>query len=218
MTKLAKTLFFISLICFVTISVLGQKSSMRQRGGPVDGAKLLELGDYYYRSNDISDAADRYYEQAIRSSPGSQTAGYAQYNRANYWFRKFYVIREQYSKPDHSALSQAERHYYDFLDKFANQTNTVGLVADAEFNLALVYLQQGKRGYATGWLNHLQGEAAKRDQSVYVYKVVWSSKPGDVVDRNIDAAQLANYARQLIEKGTDTDAVILDIKRWCQKQ
>lgn len=218
MTKLAKTLSLTFFVCFVAISAMGQKSGVKQQGAPVDGAKLLELGDYYYRSNDTSDAADRYYQQAIRSSPGSQTAGYAQYNRANYWFRKFYVTQEQYSKPDHSALSQAERHYYDFLDKFAKQTNTVGLVADAEFNLALVYLQQGKRDYAVGWLNHLGAEAAKRDQSIYIYKVVWSSKPGDVVDRNVDAAQLANYARQLIEKGAGTDAVILDIKRWCQKQ
>ena len=59
--------------------------------------------------------------------------------------------------------------------------------------------------------------AAERHE-VYVYKVVWSSKPGDIVDRNVNAAQLANYARQVIQKGGDTDAVILDIKRWCQKQ
>lgn len=218
MTKLVKTFLLTYLICFVTISALGQRSGVRQQGGSVDGAKLLELGDYYYRSNDVSDAADRYYQQAIRSSPGSQTAGYAQYNRANYWFRKFYVLQEQGSKPDHSALSDAERHYYDFLAKFAKQTNTVGLVADAEFYLALVYLQQGKRDYAIGWLNHLQAEAVGQDQSIYVYKVVWSSKPGDVVDRNLDAAKLAAYARSAIQKSNDTDTIVLDIKRWCQKQ
>lgn len=218
MTTLRKIFFLACLICLFTMSALGQRSGVRQQSGSIDGSKLLELGDYYYRSNDISDAADRYYQQAIRSSPGSQTAGYAQYNRANYWFRKFYVLQEQGSKPDYSALSQAERHYYNFLDKSAKQTNTIGLVADAEFYLALVYLQQGKRDFAVGWLNHLQAEAVKQDQSVYVYKVVWSSKPGDVVDRNLDAARLATYARQVIEKGGDTDAIILDIKRWCQKQ
>jgi len=217
MTKLIKTLFLTYLICFVTVGALGQKSGVRQQAG-VDGAKLLELGDYYYRSNDISDAADRYYQQAINSSPGSQTAGYAQYNRANYWFRKFYVLNEQRSKPDHSALSQAERHYYNFVDKFAKQTNTVGLLADAEFYLALVYLQQGNRDYAIGWLNHLQAEAVKHDQSIYVYKVVWSSRTGDVVDRNFDAAQLAAYAASAIKKNTDTNDIILDIKRWCQSQ
>jgi tetratricopeptide (TPR) repeat protein len=217
MTKLFKTLFLTYLICFVTISALGQKSGMKQ-GGSVDGSKLLELGDYYYRSNDISNAADRYYQQAIRSSPGSQTAGYAQYNRGSYWFRKFYVVKEQYSKEDRSALSEAEGQYYDFIDKFAKQTNTVGLLADAQFYLALVYLEQGKREYAVGWLNRMLAEAVREDSSVYVYKVVWSSKPGDIVDRNVGAEQLATYARQVIEKGGDTDTIILDIQRWCQRQ
>lgn len=217
MTKLVKTLFLTYLICFVTISALGQKSGVKQ-GGSVDGSKLLELGDYYYRSNDISNAADRYYQQAIRSSPGSQTAGNAQYNRGSYWFRKFYVVKEQYSKEDRAALSEAEGQYYDFIDKFAKQTNTVGLLADAQFYLALVYLEQGKRDYAVGWLNRMLAEAVREDSSVYVYKVVWSSKPGDVVDRNVGAEQLATYARQVIQKGGDTDTIILDIKRWCQRQ
>lgn len=218
MTKLVKTFVLTYLICFVTISAVGQTSGVKQQGGSGNGSKLLELGDYYYRSNDISDAADRYYKQAIRSSPGSQTAGYAQYNRGNYWVRKFYVVKEQYSREDRSALTEAEGQYYDFIDKFAKQTNTLGLLADAQFYLALVYLEQGKRDYAVGWLNRMLAEAVQEDNSVYVYKVVWSSKPGDIVDRNVGAAQLATYARQVIQKGGDTDAIILDIKHWCQKQ
>lgn len=213
--KLLKTLSLACLIFCVTVSAAAQKAS---KPGGLGADKLLSLGDFYFRSNDISDAADRYYQQAIRSSPGSQTAGNAQYNRGSYWFRKFYVVKEQYSKEDRSALSEAEGQYYDFIDKFAKQTNTVGLLADAQFYLALVYLEQGKRDYAVGWLNRMIAEAVQEDQSVYVYKVVWSSKPGDIVDRNVSAAQLANYARQTIQKGGDTDAIILDIKRWCQKQ
>ena len=214
--KLLKILFLTCLICFLSVSAAAQKGAGKQGGLGAD--KLLSLGDFYFRSNDISDAADRYYKQAIQNSPSSQTAGHAQYNRGSYWFRKFYVVKEQYSKEDRSALSEAEGQYYDFIDKFAKQTNTVGLLADAQFYLALVYLEQGKRDYAVGWLNRMLAEAVQDDNSVYVYKVVWSSKPGDIVDRNVGAAQLATYARQIIQKGGDTDAIILDIKRWCQKQ
>lgn len=180
--------------------------------------KLLSLGDFYYRNNDISDKADGYYRQAIRSAPGSQTAGYAQYNRGAYWFRKYYVLKEQYSKEDRSSLAAAEGRFYDFIDKFAKQTNTVGLLSDAEFYLALVYLQQGRRDYAVGWLNRMLGEAVKQDQMIYVYKVVWTSKPGDIVDRNVDAAQLATYARQVIQRGGDFNSIVLELKRWCQRQ
>ena len=194
-----------------------QTSAAKQRSA-LTPDKLLALGDFYYRNNDISDAADRYYRQAISAAPASQTAGYAQYNRGAYWFRKFYVVKEQYAKEDRKALGEAEGQFYNFIDKFARQTNTIGLLSDAEFYLALVYLQQGRRDYAIGWLNRMMGEAVKQDQMIYVYKVVWTSKPGDIVDRNVDAAGLANYARQVIQKGGDANSVVLDIKRWCQRQ
>ena len=201
--------------CLATTTALGQMTA-RQRG--LSAEKLLSLGDYYYRNNDVSDAADNYYRQAIRSAPGSSTSGLAQYNRGNYWFRKFYVLKEQFSREDTQALSTAEGQYYDFIDRFAKQTNTIGLLSDAEFYLALVYLQQGKRDYAIGWLNRMLAEAVKADQQVYVYKVVWSSKSNDIIDRNVDAAQLAKHARQVIQKGNDVNTVILEIKRWCQRQ
>lgn len=201
--------------CFAATTASAQQQ-MQQKSLSPD--KLVSLGDFYFKNADISDAADRYYRQAIRNAPGSQAAGNAQYNRGSYWFRKFYVVKEQYSKEDRSALVEAEGQYYDFIDKFAKQTNTIGLLSDAEFYLALVYLQQGKRDYAVGWLNRMLAEAVKQDQSVYVYKVVWSSKPADIVDRNVNAAQLATFARQTIQKGGDVNSVVYEIKRWCQKQ
>lgn len=201
--------------CFTPTTVLAQKQVQQKSLSP---EKLVSLGDFYFKNADISDAADRYYSQAIRSAPGSQAAGNAQYNRGSYWFRKFYVVKEQYSKEDRAALVEAEGQYYDFIDKFAKQTNTIGLLSDAEFYLALVYLQQGKRDYAVGWLNRMLAEAVKQDGSVYVYKVVWSSKPADIVDRTVNAAQLASFARQTIQKGGDVNSVVSEIKRWCQKQ
>ena len=225
MTNAPRIALLACLLCLVVITASAQPELVAQKGSAavkqstaLTADKLLSLGDFYYRNNDVSDKADGYYRQAIRSAPGSQTAGYAQYNRGAYWFRKFYVVKEQNSREDRAALMQAEGQFYDFIDKFAKQTNTIGLLSDAEFYLALVYLQQGKRDYAVGWLNRMLAEAVRQDQMVYVYKVVWSSKPGDIVDRNVDAAQLATYARQVIQKGGDVNSVVLDIKRWCQRQ
>lgn len=221
--KVMNSIKILSLACFIclaTVSAMTQNTvaqapAQQQVLGP---EKLVKLGDYYAGNNDVKDEADRYYKQAIQRAPGSQSAGLAQYNRGGYWFQKFYVLREQYSKEDPRALVEAEANYYDFIDKFASETNMTELLADAEFYLALVYLQQGKREYAIGWLNKLLGEAVKQDRSVYVYKVVWSSNPGDVVDRNVDAAQLATFARKAIQKSSDLETALLEIKRWCQKQ
>ncbi|HSK62331.1 MAG TPA: hypothetical protein VK893_00760 [Pyrinomonadaceae bacterium] len=216
--NLLKALLLAFLIGFSSVTAVAQKRNPAAASRAMTPDKLLSLGDFYYRGNDITDAADRYYRQAIRNAPGTETAGHAQYNRGSYWFRKYFLVKEQYSKEDRAALSEAEGQYYDFIDKFAKQTNTIDLLADAEFYLALVYLQQGKRDYAIGWLNRLLAEAVDDDDSVYVYKVVWSSKPGDIVDRNVGAAQLATFARKVIQKGGDADSVFLEIKRWCQRQ
>lgn len=221
--NLLKVFLLTSLIGCASLTAVAQTKSAAKTKSAAQAKsltpdKLLSLGDFHYRNNDITDVADRYYRQAIRNAPGSETAGHAQYNRGSYWFRKYFVVKEQYSKEDRSALLEAEGQYYDFIDKFAKQTNTIGLLADAEFYLALVYLQQGKREYAIGWLNRMQSEAAKDDNSVHVYRVVWSSKPGDIVDREVDAAQLATFARQTIQRGGDADSVVQEIKRWCQRQ
>jgi tetratricopeptide (TPR) repeat protein len=218
--NLLKILLLGALLVLATANAAAQKKSANAANAArmLTPEKLLSLGDFYYRNNDITDAADRHYRQAIRIGAGSRTAGHAQYNRGSYWFRKYFVVKEQYSKEDRAALLEAEGQYYDFIDKFAKQTNTTGLLADAEFYLALVYLQQGKRDYAIGWLNRMLAEAVNDDQSIYVYKVVWTSKPGDIVDRSVGAAQLATFTRQEIQKGGNVDSVILEIKRWCLKQ
>lgn len=215
--NLVKIVLLASLVVLANITAAAQKKSAAVSRA-MTPEKFLSLGDFYFRNNDITDAADRYYRQAIRTGPGSQTAGNAQYNRGSYWFRKYFVVKEQYSKQDRAALLEAEGQYYDFIDKFARQTNTIGLLSDAEFYLALVYLQQGKREYAIGWLNRMLAEAVKDDESVYVYRVVWSSKPGDIVDRSVSAKQLATYTRQIIQKGADFESVVLEIRRWCQRQ
>ena len=215
--KIFKIQLSLILLCLAFTSANAQKGSKVQQTA-LSAEKLLSLGDYYLRKNDITDAADRYYRQAIQSAPRSQTAGYAQFNRGTYWFRKYYVVKEQFSKEDRVALTEAEGQFYDFIDKFAIPNNAVGLLSDAEFYLALVYLQEGKRNYASGWLNRMVSEAVERDRLVNIYRVVWSSNAADIIDRNVDARQLAFLTSQLINKGLPFNAVISEIKRWCQRQ
>ncbi len=216
--NLLKIFLLASLVVTTHATAVAQKKGATKAARVMTTEKLMSLGDFYYRNNDISDAADRYYRQVIRNAPGTETAGFAQYNRGGYWFRKYFVLKEQYSKEDRTALVEAEGQYYDFIDKFARPTRTLHFWSDAHFYLALVYLQQGKRDYAIGWLNRMLSEAVNEDHMVYVDKVVWSSKPGDIVDRNVSSAQLAKFARQTIQKGGDANSVIFEIRRWCQRQ
>jgi tetratricopeptide (TPR) repeat protein len=200
-----------------SLSIEAQKSQQRS----MTADRLLSLGDFYLKNNDITDAADRYYKQVINSFPGTRQAGVAQFNRGSYWQKKFYILREKgsaNSKAAQSALIEAEGQYYDFIDKFADTTNTTDLLADAGFNLALVYLQRNNSAYAVGWLNRMLNSITKRDGQVYIYFVVWSSNPADVVDRNVDSTALANFTRVSIGSGLTVDQVFSQVKQWCRKQ
>lgn len=200
-----------------SLSIEAQKA--RQTSMTAD--RLLALGDFYLKNNDVTDLADRYYKQVTNSFPGTREAGVAQYNRGSYWQKKFYILREKQganNKEAQAALVEAEGQYYDFVDKFAEKTNTTDLLADAAFNLALVYLQRNNPTYAVGWFNRMLYGITKRDGQVYIYRVVWSSNPSDVVDRNVDSTELAKFTRDTISSGSSVDQVVSQVKQWCRKQ
>jgi hypothetical protein len=210
-----------ALICSLLFSAapdFAQKRSRAPRTNDQGAGTLLGRGDILYRSNDISDKADYYYKEVVRLYPGSEQAGYAQYNRGSYWQRKYYIVKERYGKEDKGALVEAEGQYYNFVDKFGFRGGPIGLVSDAEFNLSLVYLQEGNREYATGWLYRMLKEATDRDKVVHIYKVVWSSNAEDVIDRDVDASELAKTTIGLINGGRSFEEVVAGIKSWAQGQ
>lgn len=184
-------------------------------------AKPLALGDFYLRKDDVTDAADLYYKKVVAEcSKTTKQAGIAQYNRGVYWQKKFYILKEKTGKVDKpalAALTEAEGQFHDFLKFFVAPSNTGDLLADADFNLALVYLQKGRGDLAKGWLNQIIYKDAKQDGKIYIYRVVWSSNPNDVVDRNYDAAQMAQFTHYTIERGLSVDQVISQVKQWCRR-
>ena len=186
--------------------------------GTNQARQLLDRADFYLRTDDTSDIADQLYKQIVDSYPTSSEAGYAQYNRGSYWQRKFYILKAKTGKENNAALKEAEAQFYNFLQKFKNSSSHTGLIADAHFYLALVYLQQGNRDNAVGWLNLMNGDVADRDSTVYVYKVVWSPDALDQLDRNVSSRYLAQETKKLIQKNPSFDKVVSGVKSWCRKQ
>lgn len=118
-----------------------------------------------------------------------------------------------------SALTEAEGQFHAFIKSFVGPSNTGDLLADADFNLALVYLQKDKRDLAQGWLNQIVYKDAKQDGKIYVYRVVvWSLNPNDVLDRSYEAAKMAQFTRDAIAQGLSVDQVIFQVKQWCRRQ
>jgi len=203
------------------IESAAQPNRTARKSTATSSDKLMSLGDFYLRSDDTADTADRYYKQLVNTFPGTRNAGIAQYKRGVYWQKKFYILKQRNGKIDKAALSaltEAEGQLYDFITKDADSTKTLDLLTDAEFSLAFVYLQNNKRKDAIGWLNQIIYEDAKQDGKLYIYRVVWSTNPNDVVDRNYDAVQLAQFARDTIDKGLSPEQVISQVTQWCRRQ
>jgi hypothetical protein len=208
-------------VCLIGLGAFWRTAAQRSPSPQQTSAKsLLSLADFYNKSNDTSDAADRYYRQVIAKYPGTREAGLAQFNRGAYWHRKFNILRRKRGDNDRtaqSALVEAEGQYYDFIDKYAAKTNTLDLFSDGEFNLALVYFQKNKRDTGIGWLNVLISRAEKYDKQVYISRIVWSSDSADVIDRSFNASELARAAGDIFSrKDLSNDQVISQLKQWCR--
>ncbi len=210
---------FVTLLLFSSIGIAQKgrktKTNTTETNQP---RQLLDRADFYLHSDDTSDVADQLYKQIVDNYPTSSEAGYAQYNRGSYWQRKFYILKAKTGNANYAALKEAEAQFYNFLQKFGDSKSFTGLTADAHFYLALVYLQQGNRNYAIGWLNLLAGGVADRDSTVYVSKVVWSPDPVDLLDRNVSSRYLAQETKKLIQKNLPFDKVVSGVRSWSRKQ
>ena len=110
------------------------------------------------------------------------------------------------------------------LSRYAWQTNPPEWLADAYFNLALIFLQRGDNKRAEEFLGKMYG-AAPYDRTTHVYQVIWSPNTKDIIDSSFDSKQLAEYANSLIYSyayaqqrvpGRPFDSIVEKIKGWCK--
>jgi hypothetical protein len=183
---------------------------------PTTPDQLLKLGFFYYNNDDISDKAATQFRAAIAKDPKSDAAETAQYYLGSYFQRKYYVQQAKFGKPDRNALEAAKREYRLYTDRYY-KTGTHQWLADAFFNLALVFLQAGDTRNAGYELNKIGG-AARLDNSVYIYQVVYSQSPGDVLDGYFPSGPLASYTSSLLSQAQGFDQQVAAIKNWCRQQ
>lgn len=177
----------------------------------------LELALYYYNNDDLDDRAEQLFTRLLRRYDGTPQSETAQFYLAAYYQRRFYMCREKQGDPDWSALKEGAKTYREYTDKYYYGGSHKWL-NESFFNLAMVNLQLGDPGSALNELSKMR-EAAEKDPVVYIYQIVWSSQPQDVIDANLPAVELANYATKVITHyGRDFDKAVLLIQRWCQSQ
>ena len=177
--------------------------------------QCLSLGLFYYNNDDISDKARQQFKLVMTKYPRStKQVETAQYYLASYYQRKYYIQVQRLRKRDSALLESAAAEYRNYTDRYYKSGSSEWL-ADAFFNLALVYLQMGETTSAYNELSKMR-DASWRDGSVYVYEVVWSLRPEDVVNGNLSTVSLANFALGVLKDNDAFDQTVLLIKGWCQ--
>ena len=200
------------LACFLLATagqVKAQKCSTAEQ--------CLSLGLFYYNNDDISDKASQQFKLVMTRYPRSaKQVETAQYYLASYYQRKYYiqVQRLGVGKGGSAVLKLAAAEYRNYTDQYYKSGSSQWL-ADAFFNLALVYLQMGDTTSAYNELSKMR-DAEWRDQSVYVYEVVWSLRPEDVVNGSLSTSSLANFALGGLKHYDSFDQTVSLIKGWCQ--
>lgn len=201
------------LLVFAGGAASRQRQQQQQQQTP---DQLLKMGFFYYNNDDISDKAATQFSAVIRRDPNSAAAETAQYYLGGYYQRKYYVQKAKSGKPDRNALLRAKTEYKAYTDKYYRSGSHQWL-ADAFFNLALVYLQLGDTKNAEYELNKMGG-AAGLDNSVYVYQVIYSQSPSDILDGYFQTGALKNFAASVIYSNQSFDQKIEAIKNWCRQQ
>jgi hypothetical protein len=189
--------------------------------------QCLSLGVYYYNNDDITDKAVRQFNLVMTKYAGSKQAEQAQYFLASYYQRKYYIQLRRQGRDDRKLLELAANEYRKYTDRYY-KTGSGQWLADAFFNLGLVYLQVNDSNRAGNELSKMR-DASGRDGSVYVYQIIWSSSPDDIVDSYVAAKPLADFAlsilygRSSIQQrsgggGNSFDQKVLMLRKWCQLQ
>ncbi|MFN2513814.1 MAG: tol-pal system YbgF family protein [Pyrinomonadaceae bacterium] len=217
------TLGLLTCLAALPVVAAAQPRTLRTSRTP-DPKAILAQADVYYKNNDITDRAAVEYRAVRDRFPRTKEAATAQYYLGSYYHRKFYIQREKKLQEDYGVLVEAQGQYEDYVKRYAWQTNPPEWVADAYFNVALIFLQRGDNKRAEEFLGKMYG-AAPYDRTTHVYQVIWSPDTKDVIDSSFDSKQLAEYANSLIYsqayaqqkvEGPPFNSIVGKIISWCK--
>ena len=207
---------FVSIQMLKRIAILGLITSSFpvSIAGQGTAVQLLNEGSSYQSADDTSDRAAIAYRLVIQKYPSSSQAEQAQYFLGTYYEKKFFLQETKSKQQDWSSFNQADEAFYSYVGKYRTR-GTKSYLADSYFNLAIIALRRNYPDTAKKLLAQMSA-VAKQDSKVYVTKVVWSGRSGDVVKRYCDTKALASASLTAINSTASFDATVRNLTTWCQ--
>lgn len=204
------------LSLFITSAITAQT---KPRSATTPG-QALARGKFYYDNGDTSEAAPDQFRQIIKQYSHSREAEEAQFYLASYYQRKYYITRERWRKDYPESLDKARTEYKEYIAAYS-KGGSGNWLSDARFNLSLVYLELENVAQAIQELTNIALFDSTRDPSIYVYQIIWSPAPEDVVSSDFSAKDLAEYTRVIAQvhyrSGDRVESIVPLLKKWCQR-
>jgi hypothetical protein len=202
----------VALICLAAclISQLTTVTRPQESGA----ARLLNEGTYYQSGDDISDRAADSYRQLILKYPKTTQAEQAQFFLGTYYQNKFFIVEYRQKRQDWSSFNQAEDALRTYITKYPRGS----YLADAYYSLALISLRRGYNNQYRQDAKSLLDMMSKQgvDGQIYVYKVVWSPYPEDVVKLTCQKNSLAAGELTLINRISTFEGFRTASGEWCR--
>lgn len=211
-TNYYQTMKLLALICLATFLITQITCDARsQESG---AARLLNEGTYYQSGDDTSDRAADSYRQLILRYPKTTQAEQAQFYLGTYYQNKFFIVEYRDKTQDWSSFNQAEDALRTYITKYPRGS----YLADAYYALALISLRRGYNNkYREDARSFLDTMSKQRvDAQVYVYKVVWSPYPDDVVKLTCQKNSLAASELTLINRISTFEGFRTASGEWCR--
>jgi hypothetical protein len=192
-----------------------RSTSTKQANPTTSAASLLRQGTSYQAVDDVSDRAADYYRLVLQKYPTSSQAEQAQFYLASYYQKKFFILEQRSKTQDWSAFNEAENALNAYVTNYSKK-GTGSYLGDAYHTLGVISLRRGYVDSARKYFDSM-AKVGARDRSVFIYKVVWSANPADVVNKTCKTETLAAGSLQSIKSPFNFDTFLNDLRAWCRK-
>lgn len=213
-TRATCMLVILLLMCSESALVVAPQSTVQFSAQ--SPAQILKEATYYHGIDDTTDRAADRYRQLLSKFPYSSQAEQAQFFLGTYYEKKFFILESRNKVQDWTSFNQAEDALNGYIKKYGSGKGPRTYLADAFFNLAIISLRRGYPDRAKQFLQQMKS-AAGNDRTVYIYKVVWSSRTDDILKSDCDTNNLAAGALDIIGAGLNFGSVISRLNDWCRR-
>ncbi len=170
------------------------------------------INDYNNERVDDPEAVTQKFRRVFESYPDSSYAPIAHYYLAKYFTRAYFILKNKNMNPAAGQWieEKSNKVWQDFISKAENYKYKTDRLPGARYFLALNFLLLNQLEQARAQLQTIIEARRDRRDTIYIYQYYFSSRKGDVIDKNFPARELAQYTLDYLQESKEFKENSLD--------